>query len=149
MRVKITPAQKLLLVLVAGVFGSSRPATAQGASLPTAATNATVKTDSLPVFAKMDPSSPSLRSLAKGDAVYVDLRVDVGATYWCGVRVAGQAIRLGFVDCKALERVDAPQTASTATSGVKAPGKAQAAPAEIPLGQPCSTDSERIRRDQG
>ncbi len=133
-----TSVQRILLTLAAGILGSSGLAMSEGLQLPTAATNAKVKTDSLTVFTKMDASSSVVRSLAKGEAVYVDLRVDQGATLWCGVRVAEQAKRLGFVDCRSLERVDAPQPVNTGKTGIKMPGKAQTAPVEVPFSHPAT-----------
>jgi tetratricopeptide (TPR) repeat protein len=128
--------QTILLTLAAGILSSSSLAMTQGPQLPTAATNATVKTDSLRVLVKMDASSGVVRSLAKGEAVYVDLRVDQGSMLWCGVRIAGQAQRLGFVDCRSLERVDAPQATNTRETGIQAAGKAQVTPGEMPLSHP-------------
>jgi tetratricopeptide (TPR) repeat protein len=112
----------------------------QRSQLPTAATNATVKADSLKVFPTMDTSSGVVRTLAKGDAVYVDLRVDQGAMFWCRVRMAGQAAKLGFVDCRSLERADAPP-GNAEIAGAKASGKAQAAPAEMPFSRPSTTEN--------
>ncbi len=138
MRTQRTSVQRFLLTLAAGILVLSALAMSQGSQLPTAATNATVKTDSLTVFTKMDASSSVVRSLAKGEAVYVDLRVDQGATLWCGVRIAEQARRLGFVDCRSLERVDAPRPVDTGRTGIKMPGKAQVAPGEIPFSRPAT-----------
>lgn len=138
MRTHRTSAQRILLALAAGILVFSGLAMSQGSQLPTAATNATVNTDSLTVFTKMDASSSIVRSLAKGEAVYVDLRVDQGATLWCGVRIAEQARRLGFVDCRSLERVDAPRPVDTGKTNIKTAGKAQIAPAEIPFSQPAT-----------
>jgi tetratricopeptide (TPR) repeat protein len=126
----------LVLALAAVILCPSSLAMNQSPHLPTAATNATVKSDSLKVFAKMDASSSVVRSLAKGEAVYVDLRVDQAGMLWCGVRIAGQARRLGFADCRSLERVDPPQPTDTRESGVKVLGKPQVTPGEIPFSQP-------------
>jgi tetratricopeptide (TPR) repeat protein len=136
LRTQRTSAQKISFTLAAGILCSSTLAMGQGLQLPIAAANATVKTDSLRVFAKMDPSSSVVRSLAKGETVYVDLRVDQGAMLWCGVRITGQAGRLGFVDCRSLERVAAPQPANTGRTGIKASGKAQVTPGEMPFSRP-------------
>lgn len=134
-----TSAQRILLTLAAAILCSSILAMSQG--LPTAATNATVKADSLKVFTKMNASSNVVRSLAKGEAVYVDLRIDQGAMFWCGVRIAGQAGRLGFVDCRSLDRVDAPQPTNAEKTAIHAPGKAQVTPGEMPFAHP-ATPSE-------
>ncbi len=136
MSIQRTSAQTILLVLAVGVLASFAWATSQPPQLPTAATNAIVKADSLSVYPAMDKSSSIVRSLAKGESVYVDLRVDQGGMLWCGVRIAGQARRLGFVDCRSLERVDGPQPASAATAEAKPAGTAHGSPAEIPLSRP-------------
>ncbi|PYU02568.1 MAG: hypothetical protein DMG34_15955, partial [Acidobacteria bacterium] len=81
------------------------PALGQRSQMPTAATDATVKWDSVAVFQEMDASSEQTSALKKGSSVYVDLRIDQGGKTWCGVRPSRQANRIGFVDCKSLERV--------------------------------------------
>src|SRR6266403_5186681 len=77
----------------------------QRSQMPTAATDATVKWDSVAVFQEMDASSEQTSSLKKSSSVYVDLRIDQGGKTWCGVRPSRQANRIGFVDFKSLERV--------------------------------------------
>jgi hypothetical protein len=77
----------------------------QTSQLPTAATDATVKADSVKVFEQMDVSSDQVSTLKKGIAVYIDLRVDESGRGWCGIRPTAQANRIGFVDCRSLERV--------------------------------------------
>jgi len=129
---------KKLLLAAAAVLCCSTLVTSQG--LPTAATHATVKSDSLQVFAKMDASASTARSLMKGEAVYVDLRVDQGARLWCGVRIAGQARRLGFVDCRGLERVSAPP-ADTGETAAQTTGKPRATPEEMPFSHPAPTEN--------
>jgi len=57
------------------------------------------------VFLEMDSSSDQVSTLKKGNSVYVDLRMDQGGKSWCGVRPSAQASRIGFVDCRSLERV--------------------------------------------
>jgi hypothetical protein len=83
------------------------PATTPGqhSQMPTAASDATVKTDTVTVFLEMDASSDQVSTLKKGITVYVDLRMDQGGKSWCGVRPSAQANRIGFVDCRSLERV--------------------------------------------
>jgi len=77
----------------------------QTSQLPTAATDATVKAESVKVFEQMDVSSDQVSTLKKGIAVYIDLRVDENGRGWCGIRPTAQANRIGFVDCRSLERV--------------------------------------------
>jgi hypothetical protein len=104
----------------------SRPQT------PTAASSAVVRADEATVFSEMNASGEKASSLKKGESVYVDLRIDQNGRSWCGVRASAQSNRIGFVDCRALERVGnpAPITASRST------GSAAGAPAEIPLARP-------------
>ena len=80
----------------------------QHSQMPTAATDATVKADTVTVFLEMDTSSDQVSTLKKGVAVYVDLRMDQGGKSWCGIRPSAQANRIGFVDCRSLERVAGP-----------------------------------------
>src|SRR5438046_5714366 len=80
---------------------------AQTPQLPTAATTASVTVDTLTVFTEMSRSSEVVRSLAKGDSVYVDLRIDQGGMKWCGIRMTAQTNRLGYADCKGLVRTSA------------------------------------------
>jgi tetratricopeptide (TPR) repeat protein len=118
------------------MLASAAPGNSQ-AQLPTAATNATVTSDVLTVFADMNRSSEVVRSLAKGDSVYVDLRIDQGSMKWCGVRLTGQSTRIGFVDCRSLLRSSAPPNfASSTTNSLGGSGRS-AAP-EIPFVRPAA-----------
>ena len=122
-----------ILVLVQGAGGQTQ-------QLPTAATTAIVASDTLTVFAEMDRSSETVRSLAKGDSVYVDLRIDQGGMKWCGIRQTAQAGRMGFADCKGLTRTSAPMVAggsgpaSSALGGGPRSGPAM----EIPFARPAA-----------
>ena len=120
--------------------------------IPTAATDAKIKVDTLTVFREMDRSSPVERTLSKGDSVYVDLRVDQAGLSWCGVRPARQAARIGFVDCRSLERVGnsapssdrVPQSAHTDTS------LRGGSPSEVPLAAPSAppqAEYERVKAE--
>jgi len=114
-------------------------ARSQAQQLPTAATTASVTTEALTVFAEMDRSSQTIRSLKKGDAVYVDLRIDQGTMKWCGIRLTAQSSRLGFADCKGLVRTSAPMVAGgtgSISSGLSS--GARSAPAEIPFARPAA-----------
>jgi tetratricopeptide (TPR) repeat protein len=105
--------------------------------MPTAATQAIVKADSATVLSEMDSSSSSVGSLKKGESVYVDLRIDQNNVHWCGVRVAGQPARLGFVDCRSLQRIGDPHpTGSASGATTTAAGGSRAASAEVPLARP-------------
>lgn len=85
----------------------------------------------------MNRSSGVVRSFAKGDSVYVDLRIDQGSAKWCGIRLSAQTARLGFADCKSLVRTSAPML----TGGAGAAGAAsesRSAPVGIPLARPAA-----------
>jgi tetratricopeptide (TPR) repeat protein len=129
------PSAKALTVLLV-LFGVAPPGDSQ-AQLPTAATTATVTTDALSVFADMNRSSEVVRSLAKGDSVYVDLRIDQGGMKWCGVRLTGQSTRIGFVDCRSLLRSSAPPSfANSPANNLGASGRS--ASPEIPFARPAA-----------
>jgi hypothetical protein len=113
-------------------------ATAQRPQLPTAATDAIVKADSVTVFLEMDSSSDQVSTLKKGNSVYVDLRLDQGGKSWCGVRPSARANRIGFVDCRSLERVAGSAPPAISGSGVESSGSSHGAAAEIPLARPAS-----------
>jgi tetratricopeptide (TPR) repeat protein len=113
------------------------PATVHGqlSQMPTAATDAIVKWDTVTVFQEMDPTSEHASTLKKGNSVYVDLRMDQNGKSWCGVRPSAQANRIGFVDCKSLERVGNARPA-LASGGGSAVSSSSAASAEIPFARP-------------
>ena len=118
------------------VSGTARSQTQQ---LPTAATTASVTAETLTVFAGMDRSSDVVRSLNKGDAVYVDLRIDQGTMKWCGIRLTAQANRLGFADCRGLVRTSAPMvTGGSGVAGSLPSSVTRSAPAEIPFARPAA-----------
>jgi hypothetical protein len=106
--------------------------------MPTAATGATVKADTVTVFLEMDTSSDQVSTLKKGVAVYVDLRMDQGGKSWCGVRPSAQANRIGFVDCRSLERVANAASAIVAGRGNTTSESAHGPAAEIPLERPAT-----------
>src|SRR5262245_2464906 len=103
--------------------------------MPTAATDAIVKWDTVTVFQEMNSSSEQASTLKKGNSVYVDLRMDQNGKSWCGVRPSAQANRIGFVDCKSLERVGNPRPA-LASGGGSAASPSSGAPTEIPFVRP-------------
>jgi hypothetical protein len=111
----------------------------QSSLMPTAATDATVKADAVTVFLEMDPSSDQVSTLKKGITVYVDLRMDQGGKSWCGVRPSAQANRIGFVDCRSLERVTGPApTAAGGRGGSANSESTHGSAAEIPLERPAT-----------
>ncbi|HXT23227.1 MAG TPA: basic secretory protein-like protein [Candidatus Eisenbacteria bacterium] len=112
---------------------------AQTQQLPTAATTASVTADTLTVFAEMSRSSEAVRSLAKGDSVFVDLRIDQGGLKWCGIRMTAQTGRLGFADCKGLVRTSATMVTGGSGAASSALGSgSRSGPVEIPFARPAS-----------
>ncbi|HEY6128078.1 MAG TPA: hypothetical protein VIW23_07840 [Candidatus Acidoferrum sp.] len=105
----------------------------QLSKIPTAATEATVQADAVTVFAEMDSSSEQTSTLKKGNSVYVDLRIDQSGKSWCGIRSSAQTNRIGFVDCKTLQRVASSVPTIRPGANVAASGPSRSAPAEIPL----------------
>ena len=129
-------AQRLLLLLATTLI-TPVIARGQASQMPTAATDAVVKTDTVTVFSEMSSSSSTVGALKKGDSVYVDLRIDQNNLRWCGVRVGGQSVRLGFVDCRSLEHVGEPHPTGSASSSARSSGSAsRGATAEVPLARP-------------
>jgi tetratricopeptide (TPR) repeat protein len=110
----------VFFLFVLDALGFPARTSGQHSQMPTAATGATVKADTVTVFLEMDTSSDQVSTLKKGVAVYVDLRMDQGGKSWCGVRPSAQANRIGFVDCRSLERVAgaAPSLAGRRSSSV-------------------------------
>ena len=135
MSTRFSPYHARFQPVAFALLSASLLSAAQTQELPTAATTAKVTADALAIFSDMNRSSEIVRSLAKGDSVYVDLRIDQGGVKWCGVRMTAQTARVGFADCKGLVRTSAPMiqggpgVASASTSGVRTV-------VEIPLARP-------------
>ncbi len=113
-------------------------ASAQRSQQPTAATDAIVKSDTVAVYAEMDVSSDQVSTLKKGNSVYVDLRMDQGGKSWCGVRPSRDVNRLGFVDCKTLERIAGSTPPVISGAGVASVGSSRGPASEIPIVRPAS-----------
>ena len=75
-----------------------------------AAGNATVKSDSLAVYAGMSTTSAVVKTLKKGDKVRVRFEVGDFTRSWCAIRDAGQTEGSGYVLCKGLERANRPKS---------------------------------------
>jgi hypothetical protein len=90
------------------------------------------------VFQEMDASSEQTSTLKKGNSVYVDLRIDQGGKTWCGVRPSQQTNRIGFVDCKSLERVGISTPPVSSSRGGVSSEPPRGASAEIPLVRPAT-----------
>src|SRR5258708_39015311 len=131
-----------LLALNGFCFPATTPG--QRSQTPTAATDATVKADTVTVFLEMATSSDQVSTLKKGITVYVDLRMDQGGKSWCGVRPSAQANRIGFVDCRSLERVAGAAATVAAGRGSSANSEsAHGLAAEIPLQRPATPTANR------
>jgi len=89
----------IAVVFASLVFGV--PVARAQSAIP--AGNAKVKLAALPVYSEMSASSDVVRSLHQGDEVVLDFEFASGAGSWCGVRLPGQAARLGYVDCSGLD----------------------------------------------
>jgi hypothetical protein len=127
---------RLAMILAASSPGLFNSPCTGAAQTPGPAANAAVKTETLLVYSEMDSSSGTVQSLKKGDSVYLDLQVDQSGMSWCGVRLAGQTSRLGYVSCKALERIPARSPIQPGKSGVTASGPAKPATGDAPLERP-------------
>ncbi len=79
---KFMATMKTLLVLLYALAASSAPGNSQDS---TAATNATVINESLPVYSQMSRFSKVVRSLKKGDKVTVDLELSGAGEPWCSL----------------------------------------------------------------
>ncbi len=132
-RVNFGSAARLVSLLLA-CFSSS--ASGQRSQQPTAATDAVVKSDTVAVYAEMDVSSDQVATLKKGGSVYVDLRMDQGGKSWCGVRPSRDVNRMGFVDCRTLERVPGSAPSLISGGGVASTGSLRGPASEIPIVRP-------------
>jgi tetratricopeptide (TPR) repeat protein len=97
----VVPAVFVALLVLVGLLGPLEPS-CQAQSAVTVS-NATVTPDTLEVHSEMASSSEVVGSLKKGDAVIVDFEIKT-TEKWCSVRLAGQADKMGFVQCQGLAR---------------------------------------------
>jgi cell division septation protein DedD len=83
-----------------------------------AAEQATVKSDAMYVYAKMDTASYVVTILRRGERVIVGGIRSTREGRWCSVSELTQMVRLGYVWCKELERWEAysPQPGSVPTA---------------------------------
>jgi hypothetical protein len=71
----------------------------------TAAGQATVKSESLPVYSQRDTRSTVVKTLHRGEAVEIEMSLTgEGNLQWCSIHESGQKDRLGHVLCESLER---------------------------------------------
>src|SRR5712672_3718945 len=131
--------QRAIVFLFAlNVFCLPASTPGQRSQIPTAATDATVKADTVTVFLEMDASSDQVSTLKKGITVYVDLRMDQGGKSWCGVRPSAQANRIGFVDCRSLQRVAGSTPAVVSGRSAADSESTHGSAADMPLERPAT-----------
>jgi len=94
---------KILALFAMSCLAWSGPCLAQGSG---AAANSIVKLDSLTVYSEASTSSSAVREVKKGDSLFVSLELKTGAEKWCSVRLPGEKVRIGYVQCDGLERSD-------------------------------------------
>ena len=81
-----------------------------------AASRATVKRDTVVVYAEMSTASRVVKALHRGDKVRIDLAITGAQGAWCSVREVGQGGSAGFVLCEYLEE-EAPTRRQQVPSG--------------------------------
>ncbi len=114
------------------------------AQSPVNSPNATVAPETLPVHTEMTSSSEVVSSLKKGDAVIVDFEIKT-TEKWCSVRLAGQAEKLGFVQCEGLTRQQ-PHFSASAGDASPAMGSAGSPPAGRPGARDLAVAPPPVRR---
>lgn len=129
------------LVAICLILVSSGTLQAQnsGANASTAAPNAVVTVDTLAIYPEMSPSDPAAQSLKKGDTVIIELEFQT-TERWCSIRRPSQTSRLGYVQCRGLERIAAPASDASAGVGTRSSTQARlsrpASPKDISLPPP-------------
>lgn len=117
----------------------SVPCFAQGAA------NSIVKADSLSVYSDANASSEVVRTLKKGDSLFVSLELQTGGEKWCSVRIPGESARLGYVECDGLQRIDRrPGDLALPKDSIPMSG---APPSTIESGQPAPIRLPRARSE--
>jgi hypothetical protein len=95
-----------------------------GAATP----QATVKSESLPVYSRMNATSDVVKTLKKGDAVVIEMSI-LGESNieWCSIQEPTQKTSLGFVRCEFLARPPAPMASFAPIEAAKAQAATQPA----------------------
>jgi predicted Zn-dependent protease len=119
----------LFVVLVMATFSG-------GAQDSAAATNATVMSESLPVYSRMSTSSTVVTSLKKGDKVTVTIEIKGTDLAWCSVRGVGESRAMGYVQCQGLERAVMAPTGTGTLPAVIAAGKVASGSAATQIRRP-------------
>lgn len=129
------------LVAICLFFVSSGTLQAQnsGAAANSTAPNAVVTVDTLAIYPEMSPSDPAAQSLKKGDTVIIDLEFQT-TERWCSIRRPSQTSRLGYVECRGLQRITTTATNASAGAGTRSSREARLArpssPKDISLPPP-------------
>jgi hypothetical protein len=97
------PTKKILSLLFVVLAMASL---SWGAQDSAAATNATVMSESLPVYSRMSTSSTVVTSLKKGDKVTVTIEIKGTDLAWCSVRGVGVSLPDADLDAQATNRID-------------------------------------------
>ena len=74
--------------------------------------------DTLAIYQEMSSSDPSAQSLKKDDTVIIELEFQT-TERWCSIRRPSQTSRLGYVQCRGLQRITTPATNASAGAGTR------------------------------
>jgi tetratricopeptide (TPR) repeat protein len=83
---------------------AANPSKSETVANSSPAANATVKTDTLAVYADMRTSGAAVASLNKGQGLIVDFEFKSSTEKWCRVKLPTARSRLGYVLCAGLDR---------------------------------------------
>lgn len=137
-RLRTASCRFAALLLLFGVAMGSAPAFADGDEQSD--WRATVKVDSLTMYANASTAGKAVKVLKKGDVVIINLEIVGEGGMWCGVTEAGQPDHFGYVQSAHLEREQGTDLASWKFLPPPEPPEAEPAPdAEKP-------DSPKRRR---
>ena len=123
-------------------------AAAIGFGLPAQAAEtgqATVKSDSAPVYSQASSRTKVIKTFKKGDRVTISFEVFNAEGAWCGIAgEPGQKTNLGYMPCEHLEREPEPQPVVIATKPASSRETLQN-PAPASRAQPAPGDSASLR----
>jgi hypothetical protein len=98
-------------------------------SMTSAATGqATVQSESLSVFSRMDSTSGVVRTLKKGDVVVIEVSIQGEEGAWCAIREPAENKDLGYVLCRFLSSPPGPKAPTPSAALASAPRTAASAP---------------------
>jgi len=129
------------------------PASVAFSQNPPPAGNAVVKYDNLQVHSEANDSSNVVQTLKKGDALNLGIQIRAANANWCSVRLPGQSVRLGYVQCLGIEVKESEASAGNASgpeggADVAAGGSANGArpPVHLSIGRPSAPSSTEYGR---